>query len=54
MAGQLDGRVAFVTAAGGAIAGAIARLFASEGARVWCVDIRDDAVARTVADIDAL
>lgn len=54
MAGRLEGRVAFVTAAGGAIAGAIARLFASEGARVWCVDIRDGAVARTVADIDAL
>ena len=53
MAGRLDGRVAFVTAAGGAIAGAIARLFAAEGARVWCVDIREDTVVKTVNDIEA-
>ena len=54
MVGRLDGRVAFVTAAGGAIAGAIARLFAAEGAKVWCVDIREETVAKTVSDIEAL
>ena len=32
--GRLDGRVAFVTASGGAIAGATARLFGAEGAAV--------------------
>jgi NAD(P)-dependent dehydrogenase (short-subunit alcohol dehydrogenase family) len=53
MNGRLEGRVAFVTAAGGAIAGAISRLFAAEGALVWCVDIKADAVARTVADIES-
>ena len=51
MTGRLDRRVALVTAAGGAIAGAIARLFADEGARVLCVDINADTVASTAADI---
>jgi NAD(P)-dependent dehydrogenase (short-subunit alcohol dehydrogenase family) len=51
MAGRLDGRVAFVTAAGGAIAGAIARKFADEGARVVCVDIKPEPVQRTAEDI---
>ena len=32
--GRLEGKVAFVTAAGGAIAGATARLFGLEGAAV--------------------
>ena len=49
--GMLDGKVALVTAAGGGIAGAIARRFASEGAAVCCVDINDVTVAKTVADI---
>jgi len=52
MAGRLEGRVAFVTAAGGAIAGAIARLFAAEGAKVWCVDIKEETVVATVSDIE--
>lgn len=51
MAGRLDGRAAFVTAAGGAIAGAISRRFAEEGARVFCVDIRADNVQRTADEI---
>ena len=34
--GRLDGKIAFVTAAGGAIAGATARLFGAEGAAVAC------------------
>ena len=48
---QLSGKVAFVTAAGGAIAGATARRFAAEGAAVYCIDIDDDTVASTAAAI---
>ena len=50
--GRLDGKVAFVTAAGGAIAGATARLFGAEGAAVACVDIEEDTVNQTAADIE--
>ena len=50
--GQLERRVAFVTAAGGGIGGAIARRFAAEGAAVCCVDIDADAVRRTAERID--
>ena len=48
---QLTDKVAFVTAAGGAIAGATARRFSIEGAAVYCVDIDDDTVAQTVTTI---
>ena len=44
---RLDGKVAFVTAAGGAIAGATARLFGTEGAAVACVDIAKKNVETT-------
>lgn len=50
--GRLDGKVAFVTAAGGAIAGATARLFGAEGAAVACVDIVAENVQKTAADIN--
>ncbi|MGB0574711.1 MAG: SDR family NAD(P)-dependent oxidoreductase [Alphaproteobacteria bacterium] len=50
--GMLDGKAALVTAAGGGIAGAIARKFAAEGAAVCCVDVNEETVARTVADIE--
>jgi NAD(P)-dependent dehydrogenase (short-subunit alcohol dehydrogenase family) len=50
--GRLDGKVAFVTAAGGAIAGATARLFGAEGAAVACVDIVKESVEKTAADIN--
>jgi len=50
--GALDGKVAFVTAAGGGIAGAIARRFGAEGAAVCCVDIDAESVATTAADIE--
>jgi NAD(P)-dependent dehydrogenase (short-subunit alcohol dehydrogenase family) len=50
--GRLDGKVAFVTAAGGAIAGATARLFGAEGAAVACVDIVQENVEKTAADIN--
>lgn len=53
MTGRLDGKVAFVTAAGGGIAGAIARRFAAEGGRVWCVDIDGDTVQKTADEINA-
>ena len=51
--GRLDGKIAFVTAAGGAIAGATARLFGAEGAAVACVDIVEENVNKTAADIEA-
>ena len=50
--GRLEGKVAFITAAGGAIAGATARLFGAEGAAVACVDIVQENVERTAADIE--
>ena len=49
--GMLNDRVALVTAAGGGIAGAIARRFAAEGANVCCVDINKETVNKTVTDI---
>jgi len=51
--GRLDGKVAFVTASGGAIAGATARLFGKEGAAVCCVDIVEENVKQTASDINA-
>ncbi len=51
--GRLDGKVAFVTAAGGAIAGATARRFGAEAAAVACVDIVEENVKKTAADIEA-
>ena len=49
--GRLDGKIAFITGAGGAIASAIARRFAIEGAAVMCVDVNADAAARTAGSI---
>lgn len=46
---RLDGRVAFVTGAGGAIGEAVARALADAGAHVHCADIREDA-ARAIAE----
>jgi len=48
---RLEGKIAFVTAAGGAIAGATARLFSAEGAAVACVDIAKENVEQTATDI---
>ncbi len=53
MSGKLAGKVAFVSAAGGGIAGAIARRFADDGASVWCVDVNEAAVNATVEEINA-
>ncbi|MEE2956056.1 MAG: SDR family NAD(P)-dependent oxidoreductase [Pseudomonadota bacterium] len=50
--GRLNKKVAFVTASGGAIAGATARLFGLEGAAVACVDIAEENVKKTAEDIE--
>ena len=50
---RLEGKVSVVTGAGGAIAGAIARRFAAEGAAVLVCDLDGDAAAATVRDIAA-
>jgi len=49
---KLQGKTAIVTGAGGGIGGAIARLYAAEGARVACVDIDAGDAAKTVRDIE--
>ncbi len=52
MAKQLEGRVALVTGGGGEIGGAIARLFASEGAAVLVADLtlaKAESVAAEIA-----
>ena len=46
--GRLEGKNAFVTGAGGAIAAAICTRFAEEGAAVWCTDM-DGAAAEETA-----
>lgn len=51
--GALDNRVAIVTAAGGGIAGAISRRFGAECAAVCCVDVNEETVNKTAADIEA-
>ena len=49
--GSLEDKAALITAAGGGIAGAIARKFADEGALVCCVDVNEETVNETVASI---
>lgn len=49
--GKLDGKVAIVTGAGGGFGEGIARVFASEGARVAVLDIRRDAAERVAGEI---
>lgn len=51
--GKLTGRTAIVTGGGGAIGGAIARIFGRQGARVVVGDIKPDAADAVAADIAA-
>lgn len=50
---RLAGKVTLITGAGGAIGGAIARRFATEGAAIMCLDIDAAAAERTAASIRA-
>lgn len=48
---RLRGKVALVTGAGGGFGEGIARLFAAEGARVLCADLRADAAERVAGEV---
>ena len=52
MRNDLSNDVAFVTAAGGAIAGAIAARFAEAGAKVCCIDIHEENLRKRVVAIN--
>jgi 3-oxoacyl-[acyl-carrier protein] reductase len=49
---KLEGRTAIVTGAGGGFGAGIARRFASEGARVVCVDIDREAAVSVASTLD--
>jgi NAD(P)-dependent dehydrogenase (short-subunit alcohol dehydrogenase family) len=53
MTERLEGKVCIVTGAGSGIGRASAIRLAEEGARVTCVDLREDAVRETVEEIGA-
>ena len=53
MAGRLEGKVAIITGAAGGIGQASAILFAAEGAKVACVDLKAEALEATVGQIGA-
>lgn len=53
MAGILDGKAALITGAGGGIGRAAALVFAREGARLALADLAPEAVAETVALVNA-
>jgi dihydroanticapsin dehydrogenase len=51
VAGRIDGKVCIVTGAGSGIGRASAIRLAEEGARVTCVDLREDAVRTTAEEV---
>ena len=51
MVNRLEGKVAVVTGAGGGIGLATARRFASEGARVVCADVNEEAGAKAADEV---
>lgn len=51
--GKLDGQVALVTGGGGAIGGAICRLYAKEGAKVLVADLRAEEAQAVAGEIGA-
>jgi NAD(P)-dependent dehydrogenase (short-subunit alcohol dehydrogenase family) len=53
MAGMLDGKAALITGAGGGIGRAAALVFAREGARLAVADLAPEAVAETMALVNA-
>jgi NAD(P)-dependent dehydrogenase (short-subunit alcohol dehydrogenase family) len=53
VAGRLEGKVAIITGAAGGIGQASAILFAAEGAKVACVDLKAEALEATVGQIGA-
>ncbi len=52
MTERLDGKVAIITGGGGAMGGAQARLFASEGAAVCAADMNLEAAQKVAAEIE--
>src|SRR3982751_439780 len=48
---RFDGKVVFITGAGSGIGRATAKRFASEGAKVFAVDVNADGTAETIAQV---
>lgn len=51
MSGRFAGRIAFVTGAGSGIGRATAGLFASEGAKIFAVDVDRDCLSEAIAEL---
>jgi 3-oxoacyl-[acyl-carrier protein] reductase len=51
MAGRFDGRVAFVTGGSRGIGKGIVELFAQEGAKVSIIDVNEEAISQTAAEL---